>query len=465
MNLTIPYLTPSIQDGELEFVKYANFLAAMLDRRERSPHAGSSPIELTVDATLSCQLLCPYCETGSGDITRKPANLKPAFHDELMNELGDAAFYVQYFSNGEPLLNKGLPAMIRQHRRRETFSMISTNLSLPLSDERIDDLLTSGLGFICASVDGTTARSYQQYRVGGDFDLVLGNIGKLVRRKRELGLTLPIIEWRFLVFRHNEGELDTAMRMAADLGVDVLEFFPGSAPDGDSGQPVCRSAVPIPAPSGPAIAQGLARTDRRLHAILRGKTHVEKERPREMQSRKCDWLYLGTMIYPDQGVAPCCLKAGEEYDFGRLDQGTSFEAVWNGDSYLGARELFNGRGNRALLCTTCPLPPSQDYQFRSQVRAILRNAPDWALKLLGGNMERFFWPVDHYLCPVELEALPVAAGQIDAHPHWLLERLETAARDASTELRRSRLRQIAELAGSGAGAPAVTGAVPDPAYG
>ena len=95
MNLTIPYLTPSIQDGELEFVKYANFLAAMLDRRERSPRAGSNPIELTVDATLSCQLLCPYCETGSGAITRKPANLKAAFHDDLMNALGDTAFFVQ----------------------------------------------------------------------------------------------------------------------------------------------------------------------------------------------------------------------------------------------------------------------------------------------------------------------------------------------------------------------------------
>ena len=190
MNLTIPYLTPSIQDGELEFVKYVNFLSAMLDRRERSPRSGSNPIELTVDATLSCQLLCPYCETGSGAITRKPANLKAAFHDDLMNALGDTAFFVQYFSNGEPLLNKGLPAMIREHRRRETFSLISTNLSLPLSAERIDDLLTSGLGFICASVDGTTAESYQQYRVGGDFGLVVENIGKLVRRKQELGLTL-----------------------------------------------------------------------------------------------------------------------------------------------------------------------------------------------------------------------------------------------------------------------------------
>jgi hypothetical protein len=209
------------------------------------------------------------------------------------------------------------------------------------------------------------------------------------------------------------------------------------------------SSVPIPAPTGPALARALVRTDRRLHRILKGQTHVEKERPREMQSRKCDWLYLGTMIYPDQGVAPCCLKAGQEYDFGHLDQDTSFESVWNGDNYLGARELFNGRGNRELLCTTCPLPPSQDYQFRSQLRAILRNAPDWALKLLGGNAERFFWPVDHYLCPVEIGALPVAAGEIDAYPHWLPERLETAAREAATDLKRGRLRQLAELVGAG----------------
>jgi hypothetical protein len=183
-----------------------------------------------------------------------------------------------------------------------------------------------------------------------------------------------------------------------------------------------------------------------------------------MQSRKCDWLYLGTMIYPDQGVAPCCLKAGQEYDFGHLDQDTSFESVWNGDSYLGARELFNGRGNHALLCTTCPLPPSQDYQFRSQLRAILRNAPDWALKLLGDNADRFFWPVDHHLCPVEIGALPAAAAEIEAYPHWLLERLEAAAREALTELKRGRLRQLAELAELGPGAAAIgAGTVPEAA--
>jgi hypothetical protein len=98
------------------------------------------------------------------------------------------------------------------------------------------------------------------------------------------------------------------------------------------------------------------------------------------------------------------------------------------------------------------------------LRAILRNAPDWALKLLGDNADRFFWPVDHHLCPVEIGALPAAAAEIEAYPHWLLERLEAAAREALTELKRGRLRQLAELAELGPGAAAIgAGTVPEAA--
>ena len=254
---SLPHILPLVLDPDLRFKKYLNFLLALLARRERAAEVFSRPFELTLDLSTRCQLSCPYCSVGNETIRRPPGVLSPELNEQVLKELGEAAFVIWYFSTGEPLLNRRVAEIFQLAQQYEIFTVISTNLSLPLSDERLDGLLRSGLGAISVSLDGASPETYARYRVGGDFDLVLHNLARLIGRKRALGLSFPLIEWRFLVFRHNQAEMKRAKIMARELGVDLLEFFPGYAsPDApESGVQAVPPGTRISAPSGPALRQ------------------------------------------------------------------------------------------------------------------------------------------------------------------------------------------------------------------
>ena len=399
---SLPHILPPISDPELRFHKYLNFLLGLLARRERSIEVHSRPFELTLDLSTRCQLSCPYCSVGNRTIRRPAGVLSPELNEQVLSELGKTAFIIWYFSTGEPLLNRRVAEIFTLARQYEIFTVISTNLSLRLSDVQIDGLLRSNLGAISVSLDGASPETYARYRVGGDFDLVVHNMVRLIERKRVLGLSYPLIEWRFLVFRHNQPEMKRAKVMASELGVDLLEFFPGYAsPDApESGVQRVSPGVQISAPSGPALSQALKRRDTLLHRKL-GPGMDYGSAPPSICRQKCDWLYFGTAIFPGGSVGPCCVSNDEPDDFGRLDGTTPFSEIWNNARYLRARGMFAGRAAPDLVCSRCPNPDAQDYQFRPTLRALLRNAPNWVLLTLSRAPDRFFWEVDGILSPEE----------------------------------------------------------------
>jgi MoaA/NifB/PqqE/SkfB family radical SAM enzyme len=411
MNLSLPHVLPPVSDPELRFKKYLNLLLALLARREQRAAVHSRPFELTLDLSTRCQLSCPYCSVGNKTIQRQQGFFSPELNAQVLKELGETAFIIWYFSTGEPLLNRRAVECFRLARQYEIFSIISTNLSLKLSDERVDELLQSGVGAICVSLDGATPESYARYRQGGSFDLVLDNLSRLAQRKRALGLDLPLLEWRFLVFRHNETEMQQARDMALSMGVDLIEFFPGYAPpDPPEGEVrACTPGLPIRPTEGSALDRARRRQDTFLHRKLNrmgfsSRETVDNGTPVEtLRHQKCDWLYFGTTVFPGGSVGPCCVSNDEPDDFGSL--AVAFPEIWNNDRYQAARRMFTGEPHPDLVCARCPNGDAQDYQFRSTLSALLANAPNWVLLALSRAPDRFWWPLDTVLLPREIESL------------------------------------------------------------
>ena len=224
--LALPYVVAPITDPAIERVKYENFLKALRNRAQRASVLNSRPFALTMDLTSVCQLRCPYCSTGNGTLRRQKAVMKDELYRDLLRKMGDVCFLISYFSNGEPLLHKRFGQLLATTRHQRIFSTISTNLSLDFSNSFLRDLLTSGLGIISISLDGATTQTYSRYRRGGDFDLVVRNMRRLIELKRELGLVYPLIEWRFLRFQHNEHEEQAARSMAARSAWTCSNFGP-----------------------------------------------------------------------------------------------------------------------------------------------------------------------------------------------------------------------------------------------
>src|SRR5918993_1047247 len=101
----------------------------------------------------------------------------------------------------------------------------STN-GLAMTEDGARRLARSGIDEVTFSIDGATAESYAKYRQRGDFAKAIRNLTALVDEKRKNGLDVPFVNWRYILFTHNDrdDEMALARRMASDIGVDRLTW-------------------------------------------------------------------------------------------------------------------------------------------------------------------------------------------------------------------------------------------------
>ena len=197
---------------------FLDFLRAKYEMYAGAVQVGSYPYFLTIEPSDICQLRCPTCATGVENEARREktgpllsfrrnrTKLAPAFFDRLLDETGEYLFLILLYNFGEPLLNPELPRLIRRAKAQNIETDINTNLSLRLSDQQIEELLASGVDYICASIDGFSQETYQVHRVWGDFELVKSTLERLVRARDRMGLNTSI-SYNMLVFSFNEQEV------------------------------------------------------------------------------------------------------------------------------------------------------------------------------------------------------------------------------------------------------------------
>ena len=405
------HLLPAVTDPALANRKYLNLLQALRARHEHALTVDALPFDVTVNTSTGCNLSCPYCEVGKGELLRPAGLMRKEHHDSIMAPLWPTMFIARYFGTGESLLNPKLPEMIAQGREWGVYSVISTNFSLKLSDAYLDRLIDSGLTLLSVACDGATKDMYEKYRVGGQFDLVMENMRRVIARKRERGLQYPLVEWRFLVFSHNEHEVPLARQMAQEMGVDILDFYFGVTPKYEerqvNGVAKAQNRSLQPATSGPAIDAAIHRKDTPYRTLPNPSPKTPAVEIVRQPSGKCDWLYFATYIYPKGETAPCCHPGSPEQDMGIVHNGV--DGVWNNDNYRDARAYLQDTSHASnSLCVKCPMPKSKDRQFNHVLSAIFRNAPAWFLKLLAVDG-------DYWLHPLDRVYLPEETGRIDAN--------------------------------------------------
>jgi hypothetical protein len=99
----------------------------------------------------------------------------------------------------------------------------STN-GLAFTEEQARRLVHSGIDEVTFSIDGATPESYAVYRQRGDFAKAIRNLRAAVDEKRRSGRDVPFINWRYILFTHNDSgeEMQRARDLAAEIGVDRL---------------------------------------------------------------------------------------------------------------------------------------------------------------------------------------------------------------------------------------------------
>jgi len=181
---------------------------------------GLPPI-LMVEPTNICNLKCPLCPSGTGDLNRPRGFMEFDVFKKVVDEVKDFTTQLVLWNQGEPFLNKDFLKMVRYASDNRLYTLTSTNLNV-MPDP--DELVHSGLDSMIVSLDGTTQETYNKYRINGELQTVMENVKKVVEAKKRANSATPYIRWQFLVMKHNEHELEEIKRIAHEVGVDQLEL-------------------------------------------------------------------------------------------------------------------------------------------------------------------------------------------------------------------------------------------------
>jgi MoaA/NifB/PqqE/SkfB family radical SAM enzyme len=340
---------------------FVNFLRAKYETYTGQLEARSYPYYLCLDPSDKCQLRCPTCPTGiENEAKRTKAIDAPVFRSNrhtlsedllgaLLDELGEYLFLINFYNYGEPLLNRHLPSFIRRAAGFDIDTEIHTNLSLTLSDQFIEDLLTAGLTYLQASIDGFSQESYQIHRVGGDLAMVKKNLERFAAARDRLGLKTEI-SYNFLVFSFNEHELADARTYCEDLGItfnnrDAFVDNPDWLPSYRKGE-------------APRIMPESAQLKKDTPQSWSLMPTVEPSRC----PPACGWHHGYSVVTAGGSVAPCCAPARDRDDFGTVVPGvTRFSDVWNNELFKVSRAAFANHAGATppaleTICTSCPYP-------------------------------------------------------------------------------------------------------------
>ena len=285
--------------------KFVNLLINESERLSGAIEKKSGPISLYIDPSFACNLHCPHCvsETLRAQRFRRQV-LKPDMVERILARHGATLIRITFALWGEPLLNRELGSIVRRAREFGIVCETSTNLSVPLSDARIEEFLTAGFDDIRLSIDGTTQETYERYRVGGSLDLVLDNLRRLVAAKQRLGLSRPMLNFQFLEWPWNLHQLDEARALAAELGADVFYSFPGDPWRAET-QTRPRIDSDDTAPFAPALKAATLAS----RALRSANHHVNG----------CDFLAHSLAINSDGAILPCCYVAEPKDMIGHAD--------------------------------------------------------------------------------------------------------------------------------------------------
>lgn len=136
--------------------------------------------------------------------------------DDLLQRLG----HMYMCGNlGEPIMARDCLA-IYEHARRGN-PRISLGLNTNGSARTADfwqELARLGVK-VSFGIDGATAASHLRYRRGTDFDRILANAASFIAAGGQA-------TWDFIVFRHNEDEVDAAADLARRMGFQRFNLKP-----------------------------------------------------------------------------------------------------------------------------------------------------------------------------------------------------------------------------------------------
>ncbi|MCS7075688.1 MAG: SPASM domain-containing protein [Bacteroidia bacterium] len=295
----------------------------------KNKHKGY-PIAISIEPTTYCNLRCPECPSGLRNFTRPTGNLSMETFSKIIDELHQKTAYLILYFQGEPYLNPQFNAMVKYAREKKMYVATSTNAHY-LTPENAQKIIDSGLNRLIISIDGTTQQTYQQYRIGGNLNIVIEGIKNLIQAKKNNKAKHPYVILQFIVFKHNEHQINEIKQLAKKWQVDALQLKTAQIYNFENGSPLIPENEKY----------------RRYTQDKTGKFVIKNK-----FFNHCWKLWHSCVFTWDGKVLPCCFDKDAQYEMGNI-QNQSFKDIWKNQKYNAfRRQILVGRST-IEMCKNC----------------------------------------------------------------------------------------------------------------
>jgi MoaA/NifB/PqqE/SkfB family radical SAM enzyme len=284
-------------------------------------HAGDFPLNLDIETTNICNLLCAMCprtiQIDNGtyvDIGTMDMEMYKRIIDEGA-ENGLCSIKLNFL--GEPLLDRYLIDRIKYAKSKGIIEVMFNTNATALSEEMSHKLLEAGLDSIFFSVDSINRENFNKIRIGADYDKVVQNIINFVRIKNEGNYKHVQTRTSMVVMPSNKHEVEAYTKFWLPI-VGIVGY----------GEWVEHTST-----------QGV----------------IEDYNPDFV----CAQPFQRMFVMYDGVCTPCCVDDGRGYILGDARKNTIKE-IWHGPQYQRLRNaMTNGRYKDIDICAKCYMPYAQ----------------------------------------------------------------------------------------------------------
>lgn len=300
-----------------------------------------NPTALCVEVCSVCQLRCPLCPTANGEREALIGSGSLKFLDfQRLIDQNPQIRRVELGHFGEVFLNNDLPRILEYAYTRNVTTTIDQGANLNhASEEALEALVKYQTAVVRCAIDGITQTTYSQYRIGGDLKKVLLNIQKINRFKEQYQSSRPRLLFQFIVFGHNEHEIERAILLSRMLKMEIdlkLNYFPDT----------------LPVHNRDRVRQFVGYADRR--------EYLEKEE-KHYWRHECYGLWLSPQINWDGKLLGCSRNMWGVFAENVFESGLM--SAINNEKIRYAREMLMGRSpaREDMSCMRCAVYQSMAH--------------------------------------------------------------------------------------------------------
>jgi radical SAM protein with 4Fe4S-binding SPASM domain len=319
--------------------KLFNFFLVKISSTLKMKKCLGLPFNIMLEPTEYCNYKCVKCQrfydiyTDDG-LVFGGKNMPFHYYQKIIDELGDNLLTLRFYYSGEPLLNKDIFKMIEYAKKKNIIVVMSSVLA-SLTSQEAEKLVKAGLDYLLISCDGASERTYSLYHGRNYFNKVVNNIGNIVKIKKKLCCSTPLVELQFIVMKENEKEMAEAARLAKRIGVDKLTYMK-----------LERSKINI---------DKFEKFNSVTDILPKNKEHcLDLKKVSRINFCRIPWEE--TLIRYSGLVLPCCIDLAQEYKMGRIFKNgeyIGFKNIWNNNNYQNLRFSVANNINKVNICSEC----------------------------------------------------------------------------------------------------------------